>query len=173
MTERVAERFRWAVETLDPAPSERLLEIGCGQGVAVSLISRALSTGTIVAIDRSRAMIGQAARRNREHVAAGRAAFRAVELKDASFGNQRFDKVFAINVRLFRADAAKEGEVLRHALTPRGALYLFQQHPSANRTRAATDELKTGLERNGFNVRKIESTGSGASTMTCIVAVSE
>jgi hypothetical protein len=55
MTERVAERFRWAVETLDPAPSDRLLEIGCGPGVAVSLICETLSTGTITAIDRSKA----------------------------------------------------------------------------------------------------------------------
>ncbi|MGH3030315.1 MAG: class I SAM-dependent methyltransferase [Gaiellaceae bacterium] len=76
MTERVAERFRWAVETLDPAPSDRLLEIGCGHGVAVSLICRTLSAGTIVAIDRSKSMINQAARRNREHVAEGRAYLR-------------------------------------------------------------------------------------------------
>jgi hypothetical protein len=27
MAERVAERFRWAVETLAPAPSDRLLEV--------------------------------------------------------------------------------------------------------------------------------------------------
>ena len=170
MTERVAERFRWAVETLDPAPSDRLLEVGCGQGVAVSLICRMLSAGTIVAIDRSKSMIDRAARRNREHVREGNATFKAVALEDADFGNERFDKVFAINVRLFRAEAAREAEVLLHLLTPKGALYLFQQHPSTSRTRAVTDELKTALERNGFIVRKVMSAGAGASPMTCIVA---
>jgi cyclopropane fatty-acyl-phospholipid synthase-like methyltransferase len=166
----IAERIRWAVETLDPAPSDRLLEIGCGHGVAVSLICRTLSTGTIVGIDRSKPMIAQAAHRNREHVAEGRAAFEAVALADAELGEERFDKVFAVNVRLFRADATREADVLRHALSPEGALYLFQQHPSEKRTRAVTDELSAALERNGFAVRNVTSRGAGASTMTCIVA---
>ncbi|MGH3006579.1 MAG: class I SAM-dependent methyltransferase [Gaiellaceae bacterium] len=170
ITEQVAERFRWAVETMDPAPSDRLLEIGCGHGVAVSLICQGLSSGTIVAIDRSKAMIDRAVRRNRDHVDEGTAAFKAAALKDADFGNERFDKVFAINVRLFRAEAAREADVLQRLLIPKGVLYLFQQHPSANRTRAVTDELRSALERNGLTVRKLTSTGSGASTMTCIVA---
>jgi SAM-dependent methyltransferase len=124
MTEQAAERFRWAVETLDPAPSDRL-EVGWGQGVAVSLICRMLSAGTVVAIDRSKSMIDQAARRNRENVREGNATFKAVALEDADFGNERFDKVFAINVRLFRAEAAREAEVLLHLRTPKGALYCF------------------------------------------------
>jgi cyclopropane fatty-acyl-phospholipid synthase-like methyltransferase len=170
MTEQAAERFRWAVETMDPAPSDRLLEIGCGHGVAVSLICQRLSSGTIVAIDRSKAMIDRAVRRNREHVDEGTAAFKAVALEDADFGNERFDKVFAVNVCLFRTEAEREADVLQRLLIRKGVLYLFQQHPSANRTRAVTDELTTALERNGLTVRNVMSTGAGASTMTCIVA---
>lgn len=55
-------------------------------------------------------------------------------------------------------------------LTAGDALYLFQRHPSASRTLAVTDELKSALERNGFTVLEVESTGAGPSTMTCIVA---
>jgi cyclopropane fatty-acyl-phospholipid synthase-like methyltransferase len=107
---RLGDRFAWAAQTLDVAPSERLLEIGCGQGVAASLICESLSTGSITAIDRSKSMIDQAARRNREHVDAGRAVFRAVALEDADLIGGRFDKAFAINVRLFRIDAEREAE---------------------------------------------------------------
>jgi trans-aconitate methyltransferase len=164
-----AARLRWAVETLDPAPSERLLEIGCGAGVAISLICERLSGGTIVGLDRSSAMIAQAVRRNHAHVDAGRAAFHAVALADAELGSERFDKIFAVNVRLFRADATREAGVLRRALAPRGALYLFQQHPSAERTLAVMDELTAALERAGFAVRKVTTRGAGASTMACIV----
>lgn len=164
-----AERLRWAAATLDPAPSDRLLEIGCGAGVAISLICERLAGGTIVGIDRSSPMIAQAARRNRAHVDAGRAAFHAVALADSELGDVRFDKVFAVNVRLFRADAAREADVLRRALVPHGALYLFQQHPSAGRTRAVTAELTAALERAGFSVRNVMTRGTGASTMTCIV----
>ena len=166
----VAERLRWAVEILDPAPSDRLLEIGCGAGVAVSLVCERLAGGRIVALDRSRPMIDRASRRNRVHVDAGKAAFEAVALADADFGDLRFDKVFAVNVRLFREDAGREAEVLRRALVPDGALYLIQQHPSAERTRAVTDELTTALARNGFTVRDAMTRGADASTMSCVVA---
>lgn len=105
----IAERFRWAVEKLDVAPSDRVLEIGCGPGVAVSLICETLSLGRIVAIDRSNTMVDQAVRRNRKHVDEGRAAFKAVALNDATFEDERFDKVFAINVRLFPSGGHDRG----------------------------------------------------------------
>lgn len=165
-----AERLRWAVEILDPAPSDRLLEIGCGAGVAVSLVCKRLTGGKIVALDRSRSMIVQATRRNRVHVDAGKALFVAVALADADLGDLRFDKVFAVNVRLFREDAGREAEILRRALASDGALYLIQQHPSAPRTRAVTDELTIALARNGFTVRDVVTRGAGASTMSCVVA---
>lgn len=170
MSQPFAERFRWAVEVLDPAPSDRLLEIGCGPGVAVSLICPRLSGGRIVAIDRSRPMIDRAVRRNARCVEEGRASFETVGLSDADFRGARFDTAFAINVRLFQANARRELDVLRQALKPTGALYLFQQHPSAGRTRAVTEELRTVLTTDEFVVREVRSTGSGASSMTCIVA---
>jgi hypothetical protein len=115
-------------------------------------------------------MIEQAKRRNRSQVEAGTATFRATSLADADLGDDRYDKAFVVNVRLFGAEAAREADVLRRHLTPEGGLYLFQQHPSAARTHAVTDELRTGLERAGFTVRAITATGSGDAVMTCIVA---
>ena len=65
-------------------------------------------------------MIARATHRNRAHVDAGRARFAALALADADFGDERFDKVFAVNVRLFRGDTGREADVLRRALAPRG-----------------------------------------------------
>jgi hypothetical protein len=115
-------------------------------------------------------MINQAARRNREHIEAGRVTFLPVALKDAHLTAHGFDKAFAINVRLFRSDAKREAEVLKRLLQPGGRLYLFQQHPSAERTQAVTEELRTALESNGFAIAEIKRTGRGAASMTCIVA---
>jgi SAM-dependent methyltransferase len=165
-----AERIRWAVETVDPGPSERLLEIGCGAGIAVWLVCERLAGGTIVGLDRSPAMIAQAARRNQEHVRTGRAAFEVAALADAELVGAPFDKVFAVNVRLLRRDAAAEADVLRRVLARDGALYLVQQHPSAERTSAVTDELAAGLERHGFTVHDVRTDGADDAVMTCIVA---
>jgi Methyltransferase domain len=76
MASKPSERFVWAVDTLALDPADRVLEVGCGHGVAVSLVCERLTSGRITAIDRSKKMIEMAARRNREHVAAGKAVLK-------------------------------------------------------------------------------------------------
>src|SRR3954467_13267890 len=101
MAGKASERVGWAVGTLDVGPADRLLEVGCGHGVAVSLVCGRLTTGTITAIDRSPKMIEMAARRGRGPVGAGRVVLEAVALEDADLGDRRFDKIFAFNVAPF------------------------------------------------------------------------
>src|SRR5215212_1464511 len=101
MAGKASERFVWAVDTLEVRPADRLLEVGCGHGVAVSLVSERLTTGTIAAIDRSPKMIELAMRRNRAHVEAGTAVLESAALEDVNLGESRFDKVFAFNVAPF------------------------------------------------------------------------
>ncbi|MEV1248681.1 SAM-dependent methyltransferase [Nonomuraea sp. NPDC050022] len=64
-------RLSWAVDTLDVRPADRILEIGCGRGVAVDLIcSRG---GTATALNRSATAIRAAEDRNASHIASGQA----------------------------------------------------------------------------------------------------
>src|SRR5688572_18255898 len=120
-----SERFVWAVDTLALDPSDRVLEVGCGHGVAVSLVCERLTSGRITAIDRSEKMIEMAARRNREHVAAGRAVLRAVALENADLGDERFDRVFAFNVAPFWLQPEQALGIVRRHLAPGGSLHVF------------------------------------------------
>src|SRR3954452_23860631 len=101
MASKPSQRFGWAVDTLALDPAGRVLEVGCGHGVAVSLVCERLTSGRITAVDRSQKMIEMATRRNRAHIAAGRAVLRTAALETADFGGERFDTVFAFNVAPF------------------------------------------------------------------------
>ncbi|WP_156400701.1 MULTISPECIES: SAM-dependent methyltransferase [unclassified Ensifer] len=124
-------RIDWAVGVIAPQPSDHLLEVGCGHGIAVTKVCDRLDEGEIVAIDRSAVMIAAAARRNAEHVAAGRATLRVAELSSFDLGGRRFDKAFAMRVGVFtRGDPAREFAALAQLLKPEGRLFLFHDEPS-------------------------------------------
>jgi SAM-dependent methyltransferase len=167
----VPERIRWAVATLDPGPDDRLLEIGCGPGVAVAAVCERLAGGQVVAIDRSATAITRAAKRNQDHVAAGRAVLLTVALEDVApadllQGGRRFDKAFAMNVNLFWVRSpARELATVRDLLAPGGALYLFYGYGGDGPAPQASDALEGHLADAGFAVEH----RAGAATV-CVVA---
>ena len=105
-------------DTLALDPADRALEVGCGHGVAVSLVCERLTSGRITAIDRSKKMIEMAACRNREHVARGRAVLKTVALEQADFGDEQFDMVFAFNVAPFWHQPKEALGIVRRHLAP-------------------------------------------------------
>ena len=78
----MTERLRSVVEQLDLRPDDRVLEIGCGHGVAATLVCELLESGHLTAVDRSAKMIEAARRRNAAYVEAGRAEFLVAALEE-------------------------------------------------------------------------------------------
>ena len=154
MAGKASERLVWAVDTLEVGPADRVLEVGCGHGVAVSLVCERLTTGTITAIDRSPKMIEMATRRNREHVDAGRAVLEAIALEDVDLGDQCFDKVFAFNVAPFWLHSEGALGAVRKHLAQDGAIYIFwdARHSAPERARDLGNELADRLRQGGFSV---------------------
>ena len=162
MAGKASERFVWAVDTLEVRPADRLLEVGCGHGVAVSLVCERLTTGTITAIDRSPKMIEIATRRNREHVDAGRAVLEGIALEDADLGDRRFDKVFAFNVAPFWQQPEAALGAVREHLARDGAVYIFWDARHSARSEPGTSETSwpTGYARG-------DSPSTGCWSRTC------
>jgi SAM-dependent methyltransferase len=157
MTSKPSERFVWAVDTLAPGPADQVLEVGCGHGVAVSLVCERLTSGRITAIDRSAKMIEMAARRNRKHIAEGRAVLKGVALEQADFGDERFDKVFAFNVAPFWLQPKEALGIVRQQLAADGAVYVFwdARHTQSGRARDLADRLCERLGLAAFSVDQV------------------
>jgi ubiquinone/menaquinone biosynthesis C-methylase UbiE len=170
MVEKIAERLVWAVEMLAVDPGDSLLEVGCGHGMAVSLVCEQLAGGKITAIDRSKAMIDLARKRNQTHISVGKAEFQTGDLAKADFGDARFNKVFAFNVNLFWKQPASELEIIRQVSTPEGALYLFYQPPIANKTQKIADELTQILQEHRYSIKGTLFKELKPAPVVCIIA---
>ncbi|MEJ7900961.1 MAG: class I SAM-dependent methyltransferase, partial [Thermomicrobiales bacterium] len=170
LTEKIASRFIWALELLDIQPNDRILEIGCGHGVAVSMIGDLLDQGRITGIDRSFDMVELARLRNRDHLKSGKAVVQPVSLDRADLGDERFDRVFAINVSLFEQQADRSLDIIRDALVPGGRLFVFFQPPNSSKTRELADRTIGNLEANGFLIERVSFKDLDPATATCIEA---
>jgi SAM-dependent methyltransferase len=165
-----SERIAWAVDVLDIAPGDRVLEVGCGHGTAVSLVCERLDGGHITAVDRSPKMIAAARRRN--EACGDRARFVTASIEDAELGDEMYDKAFAVHVvALHRSGQALD--VVRDRLAPGGALYLFSGAPGWRRladARRAGEELREALEGAAFTVSDVLAEDLSGSFVSAVVA---
>ncbi len=126
----MSERLHAIVEQLAVEPGDRVLEIGCGHGVAASMVCERLEDGHLTAVDRSAKMIRAAERRNAAFVEAGRAEFLIAALEDLDLGDRRFDKVFAVRVGLFHREPERARALAERWLVPGGTVSAFFDPPA-------------------------------------------
>ena len=183
MAGTASERLAWAVDMLAVEPGDRVLEVGCGHGVAASLVCERLERsgdaraarargGRLTAIDRSAKMIALATRRNERHIAAGRARFATVALEQADFGDEHFDTVFGVHVAaLWRSEEAIA--IVRAHLAPAGALYIFNQLPGRRTpadARAFAEPVAAALGAHGLSVEAPRFADLEPSPIVCVIA---
>src|SRR5688500_2361185 len=123
-------RLAAVVDALPLRPDARVLEIGCGPGAAARAVAARLTTGHILALDRSASAVAQARAAAADLIAAGhmsvrQAAIEAFELED---GEAPFDLVFAVRVGALDGRHPKAGELalarIAEATTPGARLFI-------------------------------------------------
>jgi cyclopropane fatty-acyl-phospholipid synthase-like methyltransferase len=164
-------RFDWAVAVLEVRPSDHVLELGCGVGMAVERIAPKLVRGSITAIDRSQAMIGRASERNRAFIEKKKALVLKHTLLTLRLKPHSYNKIFAFNVNVFwTTTALKELDVIRQHLARNGTLYLFYQPPTTSKLKMITETVSHHLQLAKFRVRSILYESDPAIASCCIIA---
>ena len=125
----MSERLQSVIEQLDIRPDDRVLEIGCGHGVAATLVCERLEEGHLTAVDRSAKMVQAATRRNAAYIEAGRAEFLVATLEDLDLEDRRFDKIFAVRVGLFHREPERARSIVERWLAS-GGVFVFFDPPS-------------------------------------------
>lgn len=120
-------RNRWAATLLDVGPAERVLELGCGPGVAVAALAGRATRGLVVGVDHSPVMIRQARRRNRAAVQAGRVRLIHTPVEGLSRIGEPFDAALAVNTLGMWPEPAARLRELARLLRPGGRIALVSQ----------------------------------------------
>lgn len=128
MTARVPPRIRAIIDALPLRPGMRVLEIGCGPGVAARAVAARIGpTGFILAIDRSANAIALARRGSKSEIAASILRVQRIAIEDFELGDQPpFELAFAVRVGVLDGRHPGTGAFARiaRALKPRGALFV-------------------------------------------------
>ena len=167
----IPERIRWAVEQLEVAPADRVLEIGSGPGHAVALVAERLRRGQVTGIDRSLVQVRKARARNADAIAAGRARIERLALDAAprALGERAFQKVFAVNVNAFWTAPAPSITSARRLLRRGGHLYVIYEPPSAARLASVEATLPALFEAQGARLVEVRTVAFARSHGVCFV----
>ena len=125
----MSDRIYRFVEAMNVQSNDRILEIGCGHGVAASLICEKLKEGRYVGIDRSSSMVAAATKRNTAFISAGLAEFVVATAESWNLDRERFDKVLAMRVRFFHDQPAEVSRLAERWLAPDGTLFVQYDEP--------------------------------------------
>lgn len=100
MTNKISKRLLDIVDALPLKNGCRILEIGCGPGVAAREIVTRFDNVYVLAIDRSAKAIEQAEKASQKEIKAGKLKFlhSPAETFELPQGEQKFDFAFAIRV---------------------------------------------------------------------------
>ena len=111
-----------AMRALDPAPGERILDVGCGCGqTSLELATRVTATGAVFGADISLPML-EVARARPVPNGAATPDFRQVDAQSGELGEGAFDAVFSRFGVMFFSDPVAAFSNLRKALKPDGRM---------------------------------------------------
>ena len=110
---KLSPRLAAIVNALPLRPESRVLEIGCGPGAAARAVAARLTTGHVLAVDRSATAVAQARAAGVELIASGRMSVRQSRAEDLALeiGEEPYDIVFAVRVGALDGRDPEDGQI--------------------------------------------------------------
>ncbi|OMC84410.1 SAM-dependent methyltransferase [Viridibacillus sp. FSL H7-0596] len=145
---------QWALEKVKVKESAVILDIGCGGGKTIQLLSKRNKSGKIVGIDYSEQAVKDSIRANKQDVEKGKVNILQASVTDMPFSNNTFDIITAFQTHYFWPDLEKGVKEAFRVLKKDGhfliiaELYKINYHMQTYKTR---EELEQLFIKTGFN----------------------
>jgi ubiquinone/menaquinone biosynthesis C-methylase UbiE len=114
----------WTVALLGAQPTDHILEVGFGPGLALEALSKIVTQGFIAGVDVSHTMVSAARKRNAAAIREGRMDLQYGEASRLPCANASFDKAYSIHSVYFWPHPATALRELCRVLKPQGTLTL-------------------------------------------------
>ena len=179
--ETCADNLR-AVDALNIANNDRVIDIGCGPGPMLGVMAKRAPLAKIVGIDPSRLMVHIAARRNAHSVKSGQVRVIEGGVPKLAFEDDHFDKALCAHVLYFWENLDEGLLETARVLKPGGQLVLLFRSSADPQTGSfpkeiytfySEDEIKSSLARAGMQVISTSSSLSSSNKSDPIVMVSQ
>ena len=159
----------WTVQVLNPQPTDSILEIGFGTGIAIEQVAQHVTDGFVAGIDFSRTMVDVAKKRNHAGVKSGKVDLRYADVVQIPFADATFDKAYSIHSIYFWQQPLIALKEICRVLKADGTLILTilpkekwninnpeQVVGTPECTPYSAHELETVLTQAGFNRIRVE-----------------
>lgn len=141
------QRNQWVAGLLGVRPTDRVLEVGFGPGVAIAALVRA-GAAHVYGVEHSEVMLRQAAKRNAAAIRAGRVTLvnaSAAQLPAAVDGP--FDVILAVNALGFWPAPAQRLADLRRRLADGGRIAIVSQPRCPGATASTSGQAAVEIEK--------------------------
>lgn len=167
------ERNFWTADLMDIRPGDKVLELGCGPGVALTALLANVGNGQVVGSDPSQIMLKQARARNSKAVRQKRLDLQLGTLDDLPKSVGSYDKICSVNVVQFLPDRTAAFAKIFAMLKPKGVAattYMPRdKNPSRANALSMADEVKQLLETTGFVNIRVEELAMEPVPAICVI----
>jgi len=122
------EFYKKIIFNLDIKKDDKIFEIGYGPGLGINLIAKMNIGCTISGLDYSELMQKKAIKRNQKFVDGGIVHLKYGDILFYEVGNEKFDKVFCVNVIYFWNDLNKVFQKIYSMLSDGGMYSIYMDH---------------------------------------------
>jgi ubiquinone/menaquinone biosynthesis C-methylase UbiE len=157
--------MKWTLQKMNMEDGTALLDIGCGGGKSIKILSQHIKNGKVYGIDYSAQAVKESIRKNKQDVKDGKVTILKASVTDIPFDNNTFSIITAFQTHYFWPDFEMSVREIYRVLKSNGELFIVAPKYNIDyhmKVYKSNRELEVLLKEVGFtSVQFFENPGRG------------